>query len=319
MSTGHLKVPFCFKKYQFWYSTSMILITSTEKEYELLDSGNGKKLERYGNFVLSRPDPQALWEPLKKNEAWQAADATFVRDGKKVTWKKKKTMPEAWNITFGGLTLEIIPSTFKHTGLFPEQRENWNWMRERIIQVKRPVKILNLFGYTGGASLACAQAGAEVTHVDGSKMAIEWARKNQKLSGLEDKPIRWLLDDAILFLRREVKRGNRYDGIVMDPPAFGRGPKGEVWKIEEQFAELMKLSQAVLSDQPLFFLINGYASGYSPIAYQNALLDLTRNHGGSIETGELAIEESGTGRLLPCGIFARWSHSYVGVAQNSNM
>lgn len=284
----------------------MNLITSHEKEYELLDSGNGKKLERYGEIVLARPDPQALWSPLKDRSVWGKADATFVRDGKTAKWNVQKTLPTAWNISFAGLVFEIRATSFKHTGIFPEHRGNWLWMQSLITKAKRPIKVLNLFGYTGGASLACAQAGAEVTHVDGSKMAIDWAHKNQKLSGLDDKPIRWILDDAMLFLKREAKRGNFYDGIVMDPPAFGRGPKGEVWKIEEQFEELMKLCKAVLSDQPLFFLINGYASGYSPIAYQNNLLDLVEKWGGTLETGELALEESGTGRLLPCGIFARW-------------
>lgn len=285
----------------------MNIITTAQKDYELLDSGNGKKLERYGQFVLSRPDPQALWSPLRHNSEWQKADATFVREGKSVKWKTSKSLPKEWSIVFGGLTLEIRPTTFKHTGLFPEHAGNWHWMSETVKKAKRPVKVLNLFGYTGGASLACAQAGAEVTHVDGSKTAIAWARKNQELSGLSKKPIRWILDDAILFLRREAKRGNKYDGIVMDPPAFGHGPSGEIWKIEEQFVQLMDLCYSVLSDTPLFFLINGYASGYSPYAYKNAMLRLLEKFGGEIETGELQIEESGTSRVLPCGIFARWS------------
>ena len=284
----------------------MILITNNEKEYELLDSGDGKKLERYGTFVLSRPDPQALWKPLLNKNEWEKADATFIRNGKKVEWKTKKNLPEAWTIPFGGLVFEIRPTTFKHTGLFPEQRENWKWIASVIKKSKHPVNVLNLFGYTGGASLAGAQAGATVTHVDGSKMAIDWAKKNQKLSGLSEKPIRWILDDTLAFLRREIKRGNRYDGIVMDPPAFGHGPNGEIWKIEEQLNELLDLCKKVLSDQPIFFLINGYASGYSPIAYQNNLLFLKEAFKGTIETGELAIEEPKTGRLLPCGIFARW-------------
>jgi 23S rRNA (cytosine1962-C5)-methyltransferase len=290
-----------------------------EKDYELLDSGNGKKLERYGDFVLSRPDPQALWKPLKDSKEWHKADAVFIRKGKEVEWNKKKTLPEAWNIVFGRMTFEIRPTTFKHTGLFPEQLSNWQWMEKKITkevkeaagaapQGRRTVQILNLFGYTGGATLACAKAGAEVVHLDGSKMAIAWARKNQELSGLSEKPIRWILDDAMMFLKREVKRGNKYDGIIMDPPSFGHGPKGEVWKIEENFTELMDLCAAVLSEKPLFVLVNGYASGYSPIAYQNNLLPLVQKFGGEIETGELAIGETGTERSLPCGIFARWSN-----------
>lgn len=299
----------------------MILITRNEPEYELLDSGNGKKLERYGAYLLSRPDPQALWLPRLGQNDWNKADATFVRTGTKTEWKKKKSLPESWTISFSGLHLEIIPSTFKHTGLFPEHRENWKWMQEKIKTATRHPRptatpserggsapsVLNLFGYTGAASLACAQAGASVCHVDGSKLAIEWAKRNQKLSRLAPDAIRWILDDALLFLKREIKRGKRYDAIIMDPPAFGRGPKGDVWKIEEQFQELMNLSMSILSDTPLFFIINGYASGYSSIAYANNLLPVKERFGGTIESGELAIEESGSGRLLPCGIFARWS------------
>jgi 23S rRNA (cytosine1962-C5)-methyltransferase len=180
-------------------------------------------------------------------------------------------------------------------------------MRDTIKKSKRPISVLNLFGYTGGASLACAQAGAAVCHVDGSKLAIEWAKKNQKLSGLEPDAIRWILDDALLFLKREVKRGNKYDAIIMDPPAFGRGPDGEVWKIEEQFQDLLELCRKVLSDKPLFIIINGYASGFSSIAYQNNLIPFQKEFGGTIEHGELTLEESASKRLLPCGIFARWS------------
>lgn len=289
-----------------------LLTLKPQKDYELIDSGDGKKLERYGDFVLSRPDPQALWKPHLPYAVWNKADAVFIRRGKEVEWKKKSTLSESWNIDFGQLTFEIRPTTFKHTGLFPEQMSNWIWMgrtiRDALKKQDRPIKVLNLFGYTGGASLACAQAGAEVCHVDGSKMAISWARKNQELSGLADKPIRWILDDAVAFLKREVKRGNKYDGILLDPPAFGHGPNGEIWKIEENFDELITLCKSVLSDKPIFFLVNGYASGYSPIAYKNNLLSLVEKYDGEIEIGELAIEESKTERLLPCGIFARWSN-----------
>lgn len=296
-----------------------MIITGPQQDYELIDSGDRKKLERYGSYVLSRPDPQALWKPTKGQDVWGEAHAVFVRDGKDASWKKTPSLPTAWEINFGGLVFEIRMSSFKHTGLFPEQLGNWTWLQDIISLSLREragvraenlsPKILNLFGYTGGATLACAKAGSEVCHVDGSKMAIDWARKNQKLSGLDDKPIRWILDDALVFLRREIKRGVRYDGIIMDPPAFGHGPKGEVWKIEEQFTELMDLCIQVLSDDPILFLINGYASGFSPIAYQNNLLQLTEKLKGSIETGELAIEESETKRLLPTGIFARWQRS----------
>ena len=285
----------------------MILTTHPESGYELIDSGDGKKLERYGNFVLSRPDPQALWQPLLSANEWNNADAVFVRDGKKTEWKTKKGLPEKWNIPFSGLVMEIVPTTFKHTGIFPEHASTWKWMQSEIKKSARPISVLNLFGYTGAASLACAQAGASVCHVDGSKLAIEWAKRNQKLSGLPTDSIRWILDDVLQFLKREIKRGNRYDAIIMDPPAFGRGPDGDVWKIEEQFQELLTLCRKVLSEKPLFIVINGYASGFSPIAYQNNLIPFQKEFGGTIENGELTIEESGSGRLLPCGIFARWS------------
>ncbi len=289
----------------------LILKTKKSADYELLDSGDGKKLERYGDFILSRPDPQALWPKHLAESAWQSADLEFIRKGKEVEWKIKPGVPKKWNIAFEGLNFSIRPTTFKHTGLFPEQAENWKWVREILSSQKssgkKPV-VLNLFAYTGGATLAAASAGAEVVHVDGSKMAIDWARENAELSGLEEKPVRWILDDAKAFLKKEIRRGKKYDGIIMDPPAFGHGAKNEIWKIEEDFLELLELCRRVLSEEPLFFLINGYASGYSPIAYANNLGHVMEGYGGSMEIGELAIEESKTGRLLPAGIFARWKN-----------
>lgn len=281
--------------------------TSTSAEYELLDSGEGEKLERYGKFILSRPDPQALWNKLLPDSEWQRADAFFARSGMKGGWKKKSNLPEKWKIEFAGLKFFIKPTAFKHTGLFPEQEPNWQWIIKNIKSAGRPISVLNLFGYTGGATLASLSAGAEVVHVDGSKSAIAWAKENATLSGLVDKPVRWILDDAREFVKREIRRGKRYDGIVMDPPAFGHGPKKELWKIENDFLGLMKLCQDILSDAPLFFLINGYSAGYSAIAYGNNLLSFKEKFGGEIEKGELTIEESGRGRLLPAGIFARWS------------
>jgi len=198
-------------------------------------------------------------------------------------------------------------SAFKHTGLFPEQLGNWQWAEELVQNTKRSVNVLNLFGYTGGASLAAAKAGAEVVHVDGSKVAIGWARDNAELSGLKDKPVRWILDDATAFVKREIKRGHKYDGIILDPPAFGHGPNKELWKIEDSFLPLLDLCKQVLTSEPLFFLVNGYASGYSALAYKNSLGDLLKEYGGEVEIGELTIAEAGSGRLLPCGIFARWS------------
>lgn len=290
----------------------VILKTAGEKDYELLDSGLGEKLERYGKFVLSRPDPQALWPKNLSEGDWAKADGIFSRADKNASWKLKKDIAEKWAVEFSGLKLWVRPTAFKHTGLFPEQAGNWDWFRKLIKESGHQISVLNLFGYTGGATLAAAAAGAEVCHVDGSKTAIGWARDNAELSGLSGKPIRWILDDAAAFVKREIKRGHKYDGIIMDPPAFGHGPKGEMWKIEDNFLSLLEDCKNVLSDKrasptggPLFFLINGYASGYSAVAYENNLVELVKKHGGQVEKGELTIEER-SGRLLPCGIFARW-------------
>ncbi|MFA4831071.1 MAG: class I SAM-dependent methyltransferase [Patescibacteria group bacterium] len=289
----------------------MILTTSKSKDYELIDSGEKEKLEKYGTIILSRPDPQALWE--KSNPpAWNTADAFFSRTDERAGWRIKPNVPDRWQIEFGGLELWIRPSAFKHTGLFPEQLSNWIWMQEKIISANRPISVLNLFGYTGGATLAAAKAGAEVCHVDGSKAAVGWAKDNAILSGLSNKPIRWILDDARKFVKRELRRGRQYQGIIMDPPAFGHGPNKELWKIEDHFVLLLKDCIALLDKKPLFVLLNGYASGYSSIAYQNNLLPLVHRFGGSVEAGELTIAESGDSkRLLPCGIFARWSASIL--------
>lgn len=301
-------------KNKFTMINSTILTTKKSKDYELLDSGEGEKLERFGKIVVSRPDPQALWRKLKP-DLWKKTDATFVRESKDAGWDTNSKVPDNWFIELGGLKFKIHLSAFKHVGLFPEQVENWSWMQKLVetsplpplLREEGKFRVLNLFGYTGGASLACAKAGAEVCHVDGSKVAINWAKDNAEASGLADKPIRWILDDAVKFVTREIKRGRKYDGIVMDPPAFGHGPDGEMWKIEENFLELLDLCFQVLSDKPLFFLINGYASGYSSVAYENNLLELKNKFGGEVECGELAIAESTNERLLPCGIFARWA------------
>jgi len=293
---------------------TLTLVTEPSADYELIDSGNGEKLERWGDIVLARPDPQALWAKSQP-EKWEDADAVFIREGKSAKWDVKTELPKSWEVEFGGFTFIIRATSFKHTGLFPEHLANWEWMAKKIRnQISKinsgnseaKIHVLNLFGYTGGASLACAKAGAEVVHLDGSKASIEWGKENAKASGLEDKPIRWILDDARTFLKREVKRGNKYDAIIMDPPAFGYGPNDELWKIEEHFTELLDLCKQVLSEYPLFVIINGYASGYSAIGYANNLEMMMERHAGSIEMGELSIRESNTQRLLPCGIFARW-------------
>lgn len=276
-----------------------------KKEYELLDSGEGEKLERFGSVILSRPDPQALWRKNLSSDEWKKADAIFNRSEISGEWKYKKEKLEKWQIEFGGLKFWIKPTAFKHTGIFPEQAVNWDWMRG-VLKNNSGADILNLFGYTGGASLACAQVDAKVVHVDGSKSAITWARENAELSDLKEKPIRWILEDARIFVSRELKRGNKYDGIIMDPPAFGHGANKEIWKIEEDFLPLVEDCIKLLKDKPLFFIINGYSAGYSAIAYKNVLNVLVEKFGGSIEIGELTLEEKDSKRSLPCGIFARW-------------
>lgn len=288
----------------------MILKTTKQSDYELIDAGEGSKLERYGLYTFVRPDPEALWHRSQDLAAWKDADLVFMRNGSKTKWIIKPGIPKQWTISFGGFTFEIAPSSFKHTGLFPEQLPNWQWMDDVLSKNKnaynRPLQVLNLFAYTGGATLACAKAGAEVCHVDGSKTAVAWARKNAELSGLADAPVRWIVEDVVAFLKREIKRGRRYDAIIMDPPSFGHGPKDELWKIEEHFLDLMNLCKEILSDEPLFVLINGYTAGYSPIAYENNLKDILKDHEGTTEIGELVIEQSDSNKLLPCGIFARW-------------
>jgi 23S rRNA (cytosine1962-C5)-methyltransferase len=286
---------------------SSILITRASKDYELLDSGEGEKLERFGEVILRRPDPQALWRKSLTEEDWKKAHGIFTREGKDGSWKINSGTSEKWNIEFGGLKLFIKPTAFKHTGLFPEQSTNWDWLTRVITNSnKKDLEILNLFGYTGGASLICARAGAKVVHVDSSKAAITWGNENAEISGLKDKPIRWILEDARSFVEKEIKRGRKYDGIIMDPPAFGHGAENEIWKIEEDFLSLVENCKKILADAPTLFLINGYSAGYSALAYKNNLLDLENKYGGKVEIGELTLEETESKRLLPAGIFARW-------------
>lgn len=281
------------------------LTTTPQTDYELLDSGLEEKLERYGSVVLARPDPQALWEKRLGAGEWQKAQGRFERKGKEGVWHENN-LPKEWEIGFGGLKFLIKPTSFKHTGLFPEQLSNWQWSEELIKSAGREVNVLNVFGYTGGASLAAAKAGAKVTHVDASKTAVAWARENAKRSGLEEAPVRWITEDALTFVQREIKRGTKYDAVVMDPPAFGHGPSGELWKIEEDFLKLMELLPQLLSEKPLFVLINGYAAGYSPLAFAYNLDFLSKKFGGAIEYGDICIAESKGERVLPAGIFARW-------------
>ncbi len=282
-----------------------VLETGPSKDYELIDTGEGEKLERFGDVIIWRPDPQSLWNKRQPSE-WQKAEAKYAK-GDKSKWDIISNVPEKWQVNIGGIDFIIKPSAFKHVGVFPEQSANWAWIEDAIKNARRPVSVLNLFGYTGGATLASAKAGAEVCHLDGSKVAISRAKENAAINGLENKPIRWILDDAISFIKREIKRGRKYDAVIADPPAFGHGPNGELWKIENDLPELVGLLKEILSDKPLFIILNGYASGYSPIAYANNIDYIVAGLSGNLEVGELAIRESGVGgRLLPCGIFARW-------------
>lgn len=288
-------------------SDYLILESAPERGYALLDSGDGEKLERYGDIILSRPDPQALWSKRLSEKEWASAKAFYGGEGKG-SWKKKGDIPEHWPIEFGGLGFNIRLSTFKHTGIFPEHKPNWEWAAKKIKNSGRQASILNLFGYTGGATLAALKAGAEVVHLDGSKVAIGWAKENAKISGLDNKPVRWILDDAVSFVKKEIKRGHKYDGIIMDPPAYGHGPEGEVWEIEKDLPRLIDMCANLISDDPLFLLINGYASGYSAVAYGNILESSMKKEGFSVDIGELTIREESedSGRRLPAGIFARW-------------
>ena len=287
------------------------LITKASADYELIDSGMEEKLERYKDVTLVRPDPQALWPKTVSQTRWDDASAMYSREGREGQWKIKKDIPEAWPIEIGGLRMQIRPTSFKHTGIFPEQAPNWEWLRQAVKKSleggAEKVSVLNLFGYTGGATIAAAQAGASVTHVDASKTAVTWARENAELNEVGEKSIRWIIEDAITFVEREIKRGNRYDLILMDPPAFGHGPKDELWKFEEHFLALMRLCSELLSDKPLGMLINGYAAGYSASAFAYNLAPFAEKFGGTLEYGELTIEETEGKRLLPCGIFARWT------------
>jgi 23S rRNA (cytosine1962-C5)-methyltransferase len=284
-----------------------ILIPTGWTEYELIDSGNGQKLERFGHYTLARPDPQIIWKQLMAPEEWLKADAVYTRSSEdKGAWKTRDRMPEKWLAHYGPLAFWAKLTPFKHTGIFPEQSVHWDWMMTLIRNANRPISVLNLFAYTGIASLAAASAGAMVTHVDASKAAISWANENQEASKLKDKPVRWILDDVLKFVTREVKRGKKYDAILMDPPVFGHGTSGQTWKFNDNFPELLHLCQQLLSDQPLFVLINAYAISSSALMLENVLNDMTGGLNGSITVGELALKQMKSPRLLSTGIFGRW-------------
>lgn len=278
------------------------------KDYELLDTSEGERLERWGDVILIRPDPQIIWSSEKKNPLWNSADARYVRSksGGGV-WQNYKKVPDVWKINWQELTFRLKPMGFKHTGVFPEQATNWDYAMAKIKSAERPVKVLNLFAYTGAATLACMKAGAQVTHVDASKGMVQWARENAGVSGLADEPVRWLVDDCLKFVQREIRRGNTYDGIIMDPPSYGRGPGGEVWKLEEQLYSLVQACLPVMSQRPLFFILNSYTTGLSPAVMQYLLgITIGARFGGKVSSDEIGLKVTDTGLVLPCGSTAIW-------------
>ena len=277
------------------------------KDYELLDASDGERLERWGKYILRRPDPQIIWKNAAEHRAWKNADAVYKRSSKGGGGWTHNELPEQWNISYGKLRFVLKPMGFKHTGLFPEQAANWDWFSDLIRNSKRKIKVLNLFAYTGGATIAAASAGASVVHVDAAKGMVAQAKENAALSGLSEAPIRYIVDDCKKFVERELRRGNRYDAVIMDPPSYGRGPSGEVWKIEDSVDELITLAAKLLSDKPLFFLVNSYTTGLSPMAMQYILgLKVATVHGGHLEAGELGLPVTKTGLAIPCGASARW-------------
>ncbi|MBE6667111.1 MAG: SAM-dependent methyltransferase [Ruminococcaceae bacterium] len=282
-------------------------IADNWEDYELIDASGGERLERWGAYVLRRPDPQIIWNGVNKEKRWNNADAIYKRSSKGGGGWIKNELPESWNIGYKNLKFVLKPMGFKHTGLFPEQAANWDWFSELISKSGRKIKVLNLFAYTGGATVAAALAGASVVHVDAAKGMVAQAKENAVLSGLSDAPIRYIVDDCKKFVEREIRRGNKYDAIIMDPPSYGRGPSGEIWKIEDSVDELVTLCAKLLSDEPLFFLINSYTTGLSPMAMQYILgLRVASKYGGRLEAGELGLRATATNMCIPCGASARW-------------
>lgn len=277
------------------------------KDYEVLDTSNGEKLERWGSHLLIRPDPQVIWNTPKKLPGWKKPNGHYHRSSKGGGEWEFFDLPQQWSITYKELTFQLKPFSFKHTGLFPEQAANWDWFSQKIIQAGRPVKVLNLFAYTGGATLAAAKAGASVTHVDASKGMVTWAKENAACSGLAEAPVRWIVDDCVKFVDREIRRGSRYDGIIMDPPSYGRGPKGEIWKIEDAIHPLVRLCAGLLSDHPLFFLINSYTTGFAPAVLTYLIgTEITPKFGGRLDSQEVGLPVTSNGLVLPCGSSGRW-------------
>ena len=276
-------------------------------DYELLDCSGGEKLERWGKYLLVRPDPQAIWTTEKTHPGWRKPDARYARSTSGGGQWEKNTLPESWQVRYGELAFNVKPMSFKHTGLFPEQAANWDYIARKIKSAGRPVSVLNLFAYTGGATVAAAAAGAEVCHVDAARGMVSWARENAKASGLEARPVRWIVDDCAKFIDRELRRGRRYDALIMDPPSYGRGPSGEVWKLEDDLYNFVRLSAAVLSDTPLFAVINSYTTGLAPaVLTYIAESVFTTRFGGHSESAELGLPVTASGLSLPCGAACRW-------------
>ena len=278
------------------------------KDYEVLDTSGGEKLERWGKYVLVRPDPQVIWNTPKDDPLWRKYDARYARSSTGGGKWANLRLPEHWQVKYRELTFNVKPMNFKHTGVFPEQAANWDFIMETIRGAGRPINALNLFAYTGGATLACAAAGASVCHVDAAKGMVAWAKENAKSSGLEDRPIRWIVDDCAKFVEREILRGRRYDAIIMDPPSYGRGPSGEIWKLEENLWPFVQLVSQVLSDKPLFVIINSYTTGLAP-SVVGYIMDsiFTKRFGGHSECGELGLPVKDSGLVLPCGSTGRWT------------
>ena len=277
------------------------------ESYEILDTSCGEKLERWGRFLLVRPDPQVIWDSGHAHPGWKQKNAHYHRSTKGGGEWEFIDLPEQWSISYKSLTFQLKPFSFKHTGLFPEQAVNWDWFCSLIRGANRPIRVLNLFAYTGGATLACAAAGASVTHVDAAKGMVAWARENAAASGLAGAPIRWIVDDCRKFVERELRRGSRYDAVIMDPPSYGRGPKGEIWKIEDAIHPLVKLCAGLLSDDPLFFLINSYTTGFAPSVLSYLLgLEVSSRFGGTTAADEIGLPVSSTRLILPCGSSGRW-------------
>ena len=272
----------------------------------MLDTSGGEKLERWGKYLLIRPDPQVIWNSPKEHPGWKKRNGHYHRSSRGGGEWEFFHLPEQWQIHYRELTFNLKPFSFKHTGLFPEQAVNWDWFTEKIRRAGRPVKVLNLFAYTGGATLAAASAGAHVTHVDASKGMVAWAKENAAASGLADRPVRWLVDDCMKFVERELRRGNHYDGIIMDPPSYGRGPKGEIWKIEDAVYPLICQCEKLLSEDPLFFLVNSYTTGLAPAVLTYMISLALRDRGGHAEASEIGLPVASSGLVLPCGASGRW-------------